>query len=436
MNSPAVFLRAVAAVCGMLVCHSLSGQMSGQMSGRDLWSLERCISHAIQNNLQIKQQELAVKQAENYVLQSKLDFLPTFSATAQITGHPVNLISMNVVEGKALMVGADAAVNASLPLFGGLSKINAFRSSRTQHLISVQDIEKLCNGISISITQAFLQVLLSIEIEACADSSYNSVKEQACRVAKMVEAGSQAYSTLLEIEAQLANEKVQLVTARNNVRSNTLILVQLLDLQSYENFEVEYPRTDLLHYDFETEGINDIYRISMDLPQIKSAELALQKSRYDYRAQKGLLFPSIFFSAGYGILGADRSPTVCLGINIPVFNGWKAHTSVRDARLDMENMELELRRSHQQLFKEITQAYNNARDSYEKCMAAGVNMEAAKESFSYIVKKFDAGMLNSTDYIVAKANLFKSQSEYLQAKFQCVFHLKILDFYKGIPIKL
>jgi outer membrane protein len=428
MNSSAAVLRTVIAVCFVLAGKNLSGQ--------DLWSLERCISYAIQNNLQIKQQELAVKQAENHVLQAKLDFLPAFTASSRILGNSVKLVSQNIITGNALRFGSDAGLDASVPLLEGLSKINTFKSYRTRHLISVQDIEKLCNEISISITQAFLQVLLSIEIEACADSSYNSVKEQAGRVAKMVEAGSQAFSTLLEIEAQLANEKVQLVTARNNVKSNTLNLIQLLDLQSYENFKVEYPHMDILNYDFETEGINEIYKSSLDLPQIKSAELSLEKSRYDYRTYLGKLFPSISFSAHYGILGADRSRTLGLGITIPIFNGWKSHTSVRNARLDIQNMELELRRSHQQLFKEITQAYNNARNSYEKCMAAGVNMEAAKESFSYIVKKFDAGMLNSTDYIVAKANLFKSQSEYLQAKFQCLFNLKILDFYKGIPIKL
>ena len=172
------------------------------------------------------------------------------------------------------------------------------------------------------------------------------------------------------------------------------------------------------------------------MPQIRSAELALKKSRYDYKIVLGRLFPAISLSAGHEICNFKGYPSFGLNLTVPIFNGWRNFTSVRNARLNVENMKLELRRSHQQLFKDVSQAYNNARNSFEKFIAACANMEASKESFNYIVKKFDAGMLNSTDYIVAKTNLFKSQSEYLQAKFQYVFQLKILDFYKGTPIKL
>ena len=63
-------------------------------------------------------------------------------------------------------------------------------------------------------------------------------------------------------------------------------------------------------------------------------------------------------------------------------------------------------------------------------------MKASEESFQYVEDKFNAGALNGTDYIVAKTNLFKSQSEFYQTKFQYIFLLKILDFYKGTPIKL
>ena len=426
MNKCAGVFPSAAVLWTVSLCCCLCGQ---NLWGQELWSLERCIGHAVQNNLQIKQQELAVKQAENNVAQSMLDFIPTISATAQIAGQPV-------AANNIMRASTAAGIDASMPLVNGLTKINTYKSCKTGLLICRHDIERLGNEISISITQAFLQVLLSIEIEACADSSYNSVKEQVSRVGKMVEAGSQAYSTLLEIEAQLANEKVQLVTARNNVRSNILNLVQLLDLQHYDNFRVEYPQIDVPNCDFEGDSINGIYHSATCMPQIKSAELALKKSRYDYRIQLGRLFPSISLSTGYDLRNFSGYPTFALSLSIPVFNGWRNFTAAKNARLDVQQMKLVLRESHQQLFKEITQAYNNARNSFERYLAAGANMEACKESFSYIVKKFDAGMLNSTDYIVAKANLFKSQSEFLQAKFQYVFQMKILDFYKGIPIKL
>jgi outer membrane protein len=59
-----------------------------------------------------------------------------------------------------------------------------------------------------------------------------------------------------------------------------------------------------------------------------------------------------------------------------------------------------------------------------------------EESFRYVQQKFDVGVLNATDYVVAKTNLFRAQSEMYQAKYQYLFQLKILDFYKGVPISI
>ena len=73
---------------------------------------------------------------------------------------------------------------------------------------------------------------------------------------------------------------------------------------------------------------------------------------------------------------------------------------------------------------------------YRQMEAAEANVSSMQESFRYVEEKFNAGALNSTDYTVARANLLKSRSEYLQAKYQFIFQLKIIDFYKGIPMSL
>ena len=102
----------------------------------------------------------------------------------------------------------------------------------------------------------------------------------------------------------------------------------------------------------------------------------------------------------------------------------------------MKNAEIELQLQHQNLLKDIQQAYNDAIASYEKLNAASENMSAAKESFKYTQEKFNVGMLGGTDYTVAKTNLFKAESDYLQSKFQYIFQLKVLDYYKNTPLTL
>ncbi len=423
---------------------------------QEKWSLRECIEYAEKNNLQIKQQQIAVRQAQNNVLQAKLDFIPSFNASVNHNlnwGKSVNINDLQITN--QLTQSTSANISASFPIVDGLSKHNTLKSSKTQLHIYEQEVERLKDEISISITQAYLQVLLALEIEKTAMQSCKSTEEQVEYTRKLVNAGSQAYSSLLDIEARLATERVQLVTAGNDVKTNYLTLAQLLDLPQESGFEIEIPDTAALAInsaiDFGTgsDNINETYRFAMDLPQIKSAELSLEKSKYDYKIQKGASYPSISFSAGYGTYYSDsreeafftqfddnRNPSIGFGINIPIFNGWRTNTSIRNARLNVKNAQFELEKARQQLYKEIQQAYNNAQNAYEKYQAARQNMKAGEESYKYVEQKFNVGMLNGTDYTVAKTNLFKAQSEYYQAKYQYVFYLKILDFYRGLPIEL
>ena len=90
----------------------------------------------------------------------------------------------------------------------------------------------------------------------------------------------------------------------------------------------------------------------------------------------------------------------------------------------------------QSLYKEIQSAYNEAFSALERMRAAEENMKSIQESFTYTENKFNVGMMNATDYNLAKSNLFKAVSSYYQAKYQYLFELKILDFYKGKAITL
>jgi outer membrane protein len=59
-----------------------------------------------------------------------------------------------------------------------------------------------------------------------------------------------------------------------------------------------------------------------------------------------------------------------------------------------------------------------------------------QESFAYNEQKFNEGMLNIYDYNDAKNKIIKAESDLLQAKYDCLFKIKILDFFLGKPLTL
>lgn len=425
--------------------------LAGTALSQDKWTLERCINHARENNLQIKKQSVAVGQAGNNLTASKLEYLPTLNASMNHNmswGRSVNLNDLEIIENK-LSQSTSLNISGSVPLFEGLRKQNNIKSSRIQLELAGTNIEKLKDEISISIAQAFLQVLLCKEIERCALESYSSMEAQLRRTQELVDAGSQAFSTLLEIQAQLANEKVQAVTASNNLRANMLALTQLLDVADSGNFDIEAPEIESMIPELAAYDVEEIYATALGLPSIRSAELSLEYSILQYKIQKGAALPTISFNAGYGTYYSDsqttpfftqfdnnRNPSMGFGLSIPIFNNWKSNAAIRNARLNVKNSEIDLQIQQQNLRKEIQQACDGALASHEKMIAAKENLKSAKEAFSYTKEKFDLGMLNGTDYTVAKTNLFKAESEYLQNKYQYIFQIKILDYYRNIPLTL
>jgi outer membrane protein len=417
---------------------------------QEKWTLDRCIGYALENNLQIKQQVLTAQQSDNAYLQSRLALLPTFSFSGGQNfnwGRSVNLQDLQIIENK-LSQSTSASLSSSLTAFSGLTKINTVKSNRVQQQIALANVEKLKNEISISIAQAYLQILLSMEILDSYNQSLESLSSQEKRTAILVDAGSQPYSDLLDIQSQLASERVQVVSAENQVTNNKLALAQLLDLPLNQDFDIAVP--DLgTPPEFTGEDVEAIYMKAQTLPQIKSAQYGLDKSRIALDIAKGERLPSIGISAGYGTYYSDardgafleqfkdnRNPSVGISLSVPIFEGGRFYTNVKDAKLSVKSYEIALQSEKQTLLKEIQKAVTDAYGYYHQYEAAKVNVAAMEESFRLVEQKFNVGSLNSTDYIVARTNLYKAKSNLSQMKYQYLFQLKILDFYKGKPLTL
>jgi len=422
------------------------------VSAQQRWSLQRCVEYAWENNLSIKQQELNIEQSENNLAQSKLNYIPSVSTSLSHSmnwGRSVNMNDLQIIQNK-LSQTTSASGRLTINLFEGFLKGNEVKSNSVVRDISVQEVDRLKNNISIEIARSYLQILLSKEIVKSATESQNSVEAQVERTKKMVEQGSVAYSSLLEIEAQLASERVQLVNAKNQLSAALLTLTQLLDLEnSVTGFDIEETNVDHLAKDFSGENINNLFESSTNLPQIKIAELSLQNSNIQLDIAKGRAMPTLSFNAGYGSHYSDsqtetffeqfkdnRNPSMSFSLSIPIFSNYRIRTGINNAKIAVQKAEIDVRSSRQLLYKEIQQSSNDASASYERYRASETNVKAMQESFRYVQEKFELGVLNATDYTVARTNLFKATSDYHQSKYQYVFQLKILDFYRGVPISL
>ena len=418
------------------------------------WSLEQCVKYALDHNINIQQQQLQAEQSANTLFQSKFNFLPSVNAGVSYSifwGTSATLNGETTVYADNTSQNFSPGISASITLFEGLQKIHTLNRNKADYNAAQQEVENLRNNISIEVARAYLQVLLSKEVLATAKKSLESVEEQLAITRKLVEAGSQPYSNQLEIEAQLASEQVQLITAQNQVEVSYLTLCQWIGVHRSSAFEIETPSIDIAIVPA-SESVDNLYDLAQRLPQIQIVEYRKESAKHAHSIAKSRFWPTLSFSASYGSearhssvfaydsfwnqLDKNTNYGFRFGLNIPIFQNWSIVTGAKNAKLNYKIAALEVERRHDLLYKEIQQVVLEASAAYNKYKAGDRNVTATEESFRYTQQKFEIGSATSTDYNVAKNNLFKAQSNMLQAKYQYVFQLKILDFYKGNPFTL
>ena len=420
------------------------------------WTLEDCLVHASENNINIKQSKLNTIYSKNDYLQSKINLLPTINANASQSlnfGRNIdpytNLFTLNKVRYNNL------GANSNFVLFSGFQKINNIKKNSYDYLASKFDSEKIANDISINIITAFLQLLYLKELEKVHLDKISLSLLQVDRIEKMVEVGRLPKGDFLQTESQLAQEELQLVNVKNELDLANLNLKQLLDLEMAVEFDIVDPDIDI-DDNFLIQSSDTIYKSAYNnLPNIKSAINRLKSSQKSLAIAKGARSPQIIISGSLGTGYSDDSKlinlndgsvneypsnqqlkdnfnqTVSISVSLPIFNGFQVYNSISQSKIALLQAEYSLKLEENKLRKEIEQANTDALASHKKYLANKKSVLSLIESFRYTEEKYDMGIVSTHEYNESKNRLFQSEADLIQAKYDYIFKIKILDFYLG-----
>jgi outer membrane protein len=418
-----------------------------------VWSLQECISYALENNLQVKRQELNVQYNKNNYTQSKFNTLPNLNAQVNHGYSSGKNLYYNVLVEDSYWSG-NSGINSELILFNGFQIINTIKQNKYLFLQSQEVLNKSKNDISIQLATAYLQILFSKELVDVAKSKLDVTSMQVARTRKMLDVGNVAQGEYLQIKAQEANDKTSLINAQNALGIAYLDLTQMLDLDSVGGFEIIVPQNIEIELLSDLEPMQSIYDKALEtMPQIKSAEYALKSSEKQLSKAWGQLSPTFTLN---GTLSSrykqipDSLPSYpyseqfndnlykqfSFGISIPLFNRLQVKNSISNSKLNLEDNKLQLDIAKMALYKEVQQAHADALNAREKYYSSVEAVNYNEEAFKYTSQKLEVGLVNSVDYNIAQNNMISAKSSMLQAKYEYIFKLKILDLYMGKPIVL
>ena len=452
--------------------------------GQEAWTLEMCVEHALENNLTLKQSALNLEATQSDLKQSKLNLLPSLNGNA---GYSVNFgrgidPQTNTFVTQTLNA-ANFGLSGSMTLFSGMQNINTIKQRQFQLLAGESSLQKAKDDILLAVVNGFLQVLFTKELVSVNEKALELSTQQLNRSKSLERAGSITRGDVLEIEAQRAQEELNLTNAQNNYEIARLTLIQLLDLNPNESFEISTPELEV-NETFTEYNPEEVVLRAMEInPMVKQAEYNFFAAKKGEQVARGGLSPRLTLSGGVNtgysdgrveatsftpasqqigyVQDGNQTPVfqdffipsfetiplkdqipnnlgqnIGVSLFIPIFNKYQTRKQITRAKVNAKVAELNKEITQDNLEKTINQLIADRRAARKNYTATMNSFSSLEEAFKYNEEKFKVGLINSVDYNISKTNLARAQSQLLQAKYDLIFKTKILDYYMGQPITI
>jgi outer membrane protein len=414
------------------------------------WTLENCISYAVTNNIGLKRQRLQNETAEANLLKSRMDILPNLNFGSDVRvgfGRSIDPVT-NLITFKQNLSNS-YSLSTNINLFNGFATLNTIAANKFMLKAGMENEKVARNTLIIDIMSAYYQVLYTRGLENASKMQLDLSEKQLFRMLKMVETGREALSKQFEMESQVSADKLAYTVAKNTASQYLTSLRQMLQIEADSDFDILMPDLNNLLISDNIFRPDSIYNIaSQILPRLKAINFELNASRKQIAAARGNLAPRLTLGGaiytGYykvinegapdqisfkGQLNNNNSQAVFLSLDIPIFNNYLTGRNIKLARIRKNDTELRLELEKNSLYTEIENAclnFNRGKDEYTAALS---NFEFNKKSFDAVEKKFEAGLVDVTDYSAAKNTLFRAETEALRTKLQMLIRKLTIQFY-------
>ena len=468
----------IAIIC---LCHVVNAQ--------EKWDLRKIVDYAVANNISIKQADVQTAISGLVYKQSKMGQYPNANFTGSPSfnnGRNQDPTSFNLITQSYLSAGLQ--MQTSVEIFNWFSKKNTILANQWDYEAAKANNDKLKNDISLTVANNYLQILLSREQENIARVQLKQTQAQLSNTRKLVSAGSLPELNAAELEAQEALDSANYINAKGNTIQSVLQLKANMNIDAAAPFEVAVPPVELIPIEKIADLQPDaIYALAIkNLPQQRVNDFKLRAAKKSAEALRGNMYPTISAFGGlssnfintknpiylpdgtfshtldqvdiggtaynvsspnFSIAGKKGTPffrqidnnfrqQVGISISVPIFSGSQLRTNYQRSKLNIKNAELQQEADNQKIKQDIYQAYNAATVALEKFSASQKSVAASQRTLDFAQKRYGVGMMGTFELITQQNNLFRAKLQDVLNQYDFVFKMKVLEFYRGLGLKL
>jgi outer membrane protein len=437
--------RGILIFCAALFCFATETQAQQD----SVWTLEKCIKYALENNIQIRKSELSNQRYQYYADEAKAQRFPSVSASVS-QNFDWSKSTTAGESGYTGMNGSNVSVNSGVTVFNASKLTNQIKQAELDIQGGQYSLETTKESISLSILDAYLQVLYAEEQVKNSEKQIESTASQLNLASERLAMQVISKADYAQVKSQLATEKLNLANSRSQLAIAKVNLEQLMELPVSDDFNIAHPDLQEMVNQNRIPDVKSVYEAALAIkPQIKNASVNKEIAAIDEKIAKAGYFPILSASAGLGTnyssqftdpyfdqINTSISPSMGLSLSIPIYQKKQIKTNIAVAKIGYQDAELTEINTKNELRKNIEQACLDVRSAQVEYEANLENYQATGESAALSDEKFRQGIINSVDYLVSKTNLIVAESKLLQSRFNLIYSYKVLDFYAGIPLSL
>ncbi len=462
------------------------GALSSDIAAQDTWNLKRCIDYALAHNLQIHNSKLSINSREIDLKTAKAQRLPNlqFSSLAGINlGRTIDPTSNSFIT--ATTNFNTFGVNSSVMLYNFGRIQNQIQLAALDRKSAQSDLEQARQDLALQVADAFLNVLFAKENLNNAITKRSTTQDQLQQINSLIAAGSRPANDRLDIEAQIAQDDLNITQFRNAVDLSTLRLRQIMQLDTHIPFQISVPEMDIEPTQIVDLDVPSIYaEVLRNQPSIQAFDLRLQSAKLNQKLAKSSAYPSVFlngrvntnyssqakqidevvltpFESNVLINGNQSTLTtfqpratgfsttpytqqlndnigtgLSLSLNVPIYSNYTTKANNQRAQIRVKTLQNNLELEKQRIRNQIEQAVTDLRSASLQYQAAQSTVRALEASYHNAERRFLSGTANTFEFNSITNQLEQAKINLLRAKYDFIFKSKILDFYKGKPLDL
>jgi len=391
-------------------------------SQQPILTLEDCVRIAWGEQPQVAIAEKSWKLAEERLKSIRANLFPQISAGYQFRRYLSTRIGFQVGVPKVVeepVEFKETSLSISQLIFDSFQTPLQIRQAKSQANASFHTYERSRADIALQVAQQYLEVLRARALVKLQER----VLERAKRLLEAAEAGYKAGTAakldVLRAQVQVRNAEVDLLAAKNQERIAMLTLRNLMGVSDDFVFEIAEPAEEPYEPPSLTECLAQALR---QRPEVKEAEYQRESANIAKQLARINTLPLVNVSGSYNRYPSttritDKEWALNLIVSYPIFDGGRVRAELEQAKLQVEQADLNMKRTLDNIRLQVQQAYSNWQNAKERLSAAQEAVKEASETARLTEEAYKAGAVSLIDVINAQVALAQAETQEIQARY-------------------